>query len=313
MATVVVTGAAGGLGSNVVEAAVLAGHEVRAVVRRAGRTRFPDGVRVIEADAGDPVALARALDGAAALYHMVNVSFDADWMAATRRLLDVAIAACAASGARLVFPGNVWIYGRGRPGDRVPEDRVPSPCSTKGAARLAKERALEASGARFVIVRLPEFYGPHVATLTGPPLLRVSTGRTATWFGPGDAEVEFVYMPDAARALVTIGVADGVDGARFHVAGVEPTTPRRFFARAIEVAGGGSLRVVPAWVPRVASPFSAMARGFADILHLWEHPVLLDGSAVHARFPGLRATPYEEGLRETIAWLRANPGAKMYF
>jgi hypothetical protein len=56
-----------------------------------------------------------------------------------------------------------------------------------------------------------------------------------------------------------------------------------------------------------------MARAFTDILHLWEAPVLLDGTKLHARLPGLRSTPYEEGLATTIGWLRAHPNVRMYF
>jgi hypothetical protein len=54
-----------------------------------------------------------------------------------------------------------------------------------------------------------------------------------------------------------------------------------------------------------------MARAFADILHLWEAPVLLDGTKLRARLLGLRSTPYEKGLAVTIDWLRANPNVRM--
>jgi hypothetical protein len=56
-----------------------------------------------------------------------------------------------------------------------------------------------------------------------------------------------------------------------------------------------------------------MARTFADILHLWEAPVLLDGAKLRARLPDLRSTPYEEGLAATIDWLRAHPNVRMCF
>jgi hypothetical protein len=40
---------------------------------------------------------------------------------------------------------------------------------------------------------------------------------------------------------------------------------------------------------------------------------LLDGRTLRARFPGLRSTPYQEGLAATIGWLRAHPNVRMYF
>ncbi len=308
---ILVTGANGGLGRNVVEAAARRGHEVRALVRDARRAPALEGVEWVGADARDRDAVAKAAKGCGALFHLVNVNFGADWVAATAELLEVAIHACRASDARLVFPANVWIYGRGT-GALVAEDATPAPCSVKGAARLAKEKRIRASGVRFVMVRLPEFYGPHVQTLTGPPLLALSKRATATWFGPPDVDVELVFMPDGAAALVEAGVG-GADGDVFHLPGAAPTTPRRFFELARELAGGGGFRAVPAWVVRAAGLVSPKARGFADILHLWTDPILLDGAKLRARFPALVPTSYRDGLAATLAWLRQNPDAKMHY
>jgi nucleoside-diphosphate-sugar epimerase len=310
---ILVTGAAGSLGSNAVVAALARGIDVRMLVRDPARARIPDGAVPIVADARDPDALRQAAEGCDALLHLVNVTFAADWVKTTAALLDAALAACRATGARLVFPANVWVFGRGQPGRRVGETQSYAPCSEKGRARQHKEERIRASGVRHVMVRLPEFYGPHVQTLTGPPLHRIAHRRTATWFGRADAEAEFVYMPDAAEALVTIGLADGVDGELFHLPGAAPITPRQYFTLASELAGGGRLREVPAWLVRAAAPFSASARTFADILHLWTDPIVLDGTKVNARFPSLRPTPYREGLAVTLEWLRQNPDARMYY
>jgi len=313
MRRILVTGASGSLGSNMIAEAVQRGLEVRALVRDPARVHDADGIELVQGDALDSVALTRALEGRETLFHLVNVALGGTWVDTTARLLDSALVACRATGARLVFPGNVWIYGRGLPGDTISESRAPAPCSKLGRARLAKEERLRASGARFVVVRLPEFYGPHVQTLTGPPLKRIVAGRTGYWFGPPDVEVEFVFMPDAARVLLDLGLASDVDGQTFHLPGAAPTTPRAFFSQAIRLAGTGAFAALPGWTVRVAGVVSPMARTFADILHLWEAPVLLDGAKLRARLPDLRSTPYEEGLAATIDWLRAHPNVRMCF
>lgn len=68
------------------------------------------------------------------------------------------------------------------------------------------------------------------------------------------------------------------------------------------------MRALPAALVRAAGVAHPMARQFADILHLWEDPVLLDGAKIRRRF-----TPYAEGIEQTLAWLRANPDARMYY
>jgi nucleoside-diphosphate-sugar epimerase len=310
--TVLVTGAHGSLGANVVREAVARGLAVRALVRDPARARPREGLSIVQGDALDAEAVTRAAAGCDALFHLVNVSLEKGWIETTARLLEAAIAAARSTGARLVFPGNVWIFGRGKPGELVDEQRPASPCSAKGRARAAMEERLRSSGARFAVVRLPEFYGPHVQTLTGPPLRNLVRGGTAWWFGPADVAIELVFMPDAARALCDVGLAPDVDGEVFHLPGVEPTTPRAFFEEARRQAGRGRMRALPAALVRAAGVVHPMARALADILHLWEDPVLLDGAKIRKRLPGLRFTPYAQGIEETLAWLRANPDAKMY-
>jgi hypothetical protein len=70
---------------------------------------------------------------------------------------------------------------------------------------------------------------------------------------------------------------------------------------------------VPAFLARVAGVASPLAREFADVLHLWEAPILLDGAKLRSRFPDTRSTPYVDGIAQTLEWLRANPDATMYF
>lgn len=313
MRRILITGMTGGLGTNVVREAMLRGVGVRALVRNPDGVKAGHGVELMQGDALDAVRLTQALEGREALFHLVNVPFGAAWVQDTARLLEAAITACRNTGARLVFPGNVWIYGRGIAGDAVPETRAPSPCSNLGRARLAKEERLRNSGIRYAIVRLPEFYGPHVQTLTGPPLKKIVQGHTGRWFGRPDLAVEFVFMPDAARVLLDIGLSADVDGETFHLPGVAPTTPSAFFSQAVQLAGTGAFSAFPTWTVRAAGLVLPMARTFSDILHLWEDPVLLDGAKLHRRLPDFRSTSYRDGLTATIDWLRANPNARMYF
>jgi nucleoside-diphosphate-sugar epimerase len=313
MPTILVTGAGGGLGHNVVDAALARGLSVRALVRNPKKSHFGPGVEVVSGDALDSASVTRAAAGCDALFHMVNVGFNADWVGTTARLLDAALAACKQTGARLVFPANVWVFGKGTPGARVNELASFAPISTKGRARAEKEARIKSSGVRYTMLRLPEFYGPHVGTLTGPPLMRIAHRRKGTWLAPMDVDVEFVFMPDAAEALLTIGLADGMDGEVFHFPGASAITPRSFLELAVDVAKGGTVGRLPVPIVRLAGVFSKEAREFVDILHLWTDPILLDGGKLSKCFPQIRTTPYREGLAQTIAWLRENPNAPMHF
>jgi hypothetical protein len=122
-------------------------------------------------------------------------------------------------------------------------------------------------------------------------------------------------MPDAALALLEIGLARerDVDGEVFHLPGSAHTTARAFLAEARRQTGRGRVVVLPSALVRVGALAVPLAREFADILHLWEAPVLLDGAKLRARFRATRFTPYADGIAQTLAWLRENPGVRMYF
>ena len=104
-----VTGAAGFIGSEVVNQALAAGHRVSALSRRAGAVRLRPNLEVVLGDATDPIALARMLVGVDAVISCVGGTENlAALMAA---LLDAMNAApvrrlVAISGAGITVPGE---------------------------------------------------------------------------------------------------------------------------------------------------------------------------------------------------------------
>jgi nucleoside-diphosphate-sugar epimerase len=301
-----VLGAAGGLGRNVAEAAARAGHDVRAFVRQVRGEPLPGAMQVIEGDANRQEDVTRALRGVEVAYFCLNPRFSR-WLEDFPGLLATAVAAARETGARLVFPANVWVYGPGQPGRLVGETRAPTPSSGRGRLRAAMEQTLRDSGCRFCMVRLPEYYGPHVVTLTARVFRAALAGARTLWPGPLDVEVEFVFLPDAAQALIQVGSAEGTDGEVFHVPGI-PTTPREFIAAVYQAVGTQPRALaVPTFVLKLAGLVSATARAAADVAHLWTRPIRLDGSRYASRFGRVPQTPYAEGISRTLAWHRSVP------
>lgn len=307
---VLVTGALGGLGANVVAAAVEQGVRVRALVRRPRPGVFHRDVEVLEGDAADATVLENALHGCDALVHAVNTPFSPAWVETTGALLLAALRACQRTGARMVFPGNVWVFGRPPRGSTLAENTPHAPTSRMGAARARMEAQVRSSSAPWTVVRLPEFFGPHVTTLTGPPLRELSVGGTARWFGDAGIPIQLAYMPDAGRVLLEVGLSTALLNREVNFAPT-PTTARGFFHQAIRIAGGGRFQALPSWVVNVAGLVLPQARQFGDILHLWEDPVILrtDLGAVLPQ----RHTTLEEALHRTLVWLRENPHVRMHY
>jgi len=305
---VVILGAGGGLGRNVVDAAARAGHDVRAFGRQIRGEPLPPPARRLTGDATRQGDVTRALEGVDIAYFCLNPRF-ARWLDDFPPLLATSIAAARETGVRLVFPANVWVYGPGQPGMLVAESRAPSPTSQRGRLRAAMEQTLRDSGCRFCMVRLPEFYGPHVVTLTAHAFRAALRGARTLWPGPLDVEVEFVFMPDAAQALLQVGCADGVDGEVFHLPGI-PTTPRELIRAVYRGAGRPAKALaMPSLLLKLAGLVSATARGAADVAHLWTNPIRLDGTKYARRFGEAPRTPYADGIAQTLTWHRNVPDA----
>jgi len=298
---VAILGAGGGLGRNLVDAARAAGHEVRALVRDPRRAGLPAEIELVTGDAARADDVVRVMQGTSAAMFCVNPPISR-WLEAFPPLVTSAIEGARRTGSRLVFPANVWIFGRGKPGDVVAEDRAPAPTSRRGSMRAALEAQIRGAGIAHALVRLPEFYGPHVVTLT-PRIIRAALdGTRARWPGPLDLPIELVYMPDAARAMLAVA-ARGEDDV-VHVPGVR-TTARGFIEAAFR-AVGNPVRAsgTPRWLLALAGLFDPTIRSVADIAHLWTHPILLDGTRYTARYGAPPQTPLPDALAATIAWLR---------
>ena len=188
---------------------------------------------------------------------------------------------------------------------------MPSSNSTRGALRATLEATLASSGIRYAIVRLPEFYGPNVTNaLVGGPFHAAARSRPMLWLGELDVTVEYVFIRDAAAAVVDVALAKECDGETFHV-DAGPITPRAFWTQVLALAAAsGRPHALPLPALRLIALVNPEAKAFLDIRHLWTDPVLLDGSKYRLRFARPTPTPYTQGARETLDWFRQHGGRR---
>ncbi|MCB9522514.1 MAG: NAD-dependent epimerase/dehydratase family protein [Myxococcales bacterium] len=304
----VVLGAHGAVGSALVRALLARGTPVRAVVRDAGRP-LPEGVERVICDARDAAGLSAACVGAAVVHHAVNVPYP-EWDAVMLPVTRAAIRAAAAAGAVLTLPGNVYGYGP-LPPDGVADDHPLAATTRKGRLRNALEAELwaahQAGQVSVVVARMPDFYGPGVRHKGAAMLFdTLRAGKPAAWIGGPDLHHQFIYIDDAAQALIALAETPDTHGRAWHVAGPPALTVRAFVGLAAEAAGAPArIRVLPGWAVKALGLFSPMLREVGEMLYLWQAPQIVLQADFQARFPGFAFTPHAQGTAYTVAWWQA--------
>jgi nucleoside-diphosphate-sugar epimerase len=244
---VVVTGAAGLIGSHLCEAFAQAGWEVRALDRPGSDLDVARaaGAQAIEVELAHPegaLAAAEAARGAQLVAHAAFPGPEAreEALASVRG----AMAAALQAGAPLLLLSSCTVYGRPR---NLPceEGEVKLPVDAHGETRWAVEREAflwrRRRGLELVVLRPALTYGPRqrrgMAVALAAAALAARLGR-ALYVPRRGPVVHMVHAQDVARAAVLVGSeARRLDGRAFNVADDVPL-PLEELARAVLQAAG---------------------------------------------------------------------------
>ena len=329
-----ITGATGAIGSAIVRQLAAEGKEVRAFVRDVEKFHrlLPDvPAEVVTGDALNPADVQRAVAGADVVFHCVN--FPLTQYGRTLEAAQVLVEAALPHKLNVVFPGNTWVFGKPA---RLPitPDTPFNPPSTIARIKAQVDEILMGSGLPATVVHLPDFYGPNVVNPVMKPLFESAlAGKGITFPAPVDVPHQFIYVDDAARALIAVAGQEGCYGRRYTVGGIEPVTVRRFAEMIYQAARApraptrppqaptspneirkpvgthrsswvGKVRGMPLWLLRLLGLFSAEARAGAGMMHTFAWDVSMDGVAIQRDTGFVPQVGYADGIARTLAWFR---------
>lgn len=157
------------------------------------------------------------------------------------------------------------------------------------------------------VLRLPDFYGPDVAaSLIHGAANAAVNGGTADMVGPIDRAHEFVFVPDVGPVVVKLMDTPAAYGKIWNFAGVGTTTQHALIAEMERQVGRKiKLRVAGKAMLRLIGLFKPFVREMVEMHYLLTDPLIMDDTALQGLIGPIRKTPYPEGLRQTLAALRA--------
>jgi len=289
---VLVTGATGFVGSNLVPALLDAGHDVVAMTRDAGRYEPPEGVEVVEGDLLEPETLAGDFDGGDAAYYLVHsLQTGGDFEERDREAATNFSAAASAAGVERVL----YLGGLGETGDDLsPHLRSRQEVETllaRGSYDLTTLRAAIIVGAGSVSFQMVRQLVTKLPVMIAPKWVY-------TYCQP-------IAISDVVSYLVGVLDAPETAGGTYEIGGPEVLTYKEMLVRTGEAMGKRRLIVpVPVLSPRLSSYWVDLV---TDIPRSISHPLILglknpvivtdDSIEQHVR---VDRTPFQEAVERAL-------------
>ena len=311
-----VTGASGFFGSEIVRLVRVGDWELRALVRNPNK-HLP-GFEIFVGDLSDRTTLRKACEGVTAVVHAAGLAhvfgraakeshrFNETNETGTANLVDAALDA---GVSNIVLVSSVSVYG-GYPGTQCDES---VPCNPKGPYAISKRRAelkaierMSNRRASLAILRFATLYGEGDRGNVAKLIRALDQGRFV-WPGTGQNQKSLIYKEDAAHACIRV-LDQPVSGTEVFNVSARPSTMREIVASICEALGRP--------VPRARIPLSilnaagAVSRAIGDPgsfsgrFEKFIHDDVYSGAKFDAAFNFHPAVSLSEGIRREVDSLR---------
>ena len=309
MATHLITGGAGFIGSHIAAALVGQGNQVRVLDNLSTGSRnnlahLYDGVELLEADLTDADAVAAAVQGVDCVFHqaaLASVPRSVEEPLATHAAcvtgtLQLLSAAQKSGVRRVIYAASSSAYGDQVHGAKRETD-LPAPLSPYAAAKLAGEHYCHAFfktyGLETVVIRYFNVFGPRqdpaseysaVIPLFVTAMLR---GKAPHVHGDGTQSRDFTYIDNVVHGNLLASQAKEVAGKTFNIATGKQITLLDLIEAINDVLGSS---ITPTFGPPRAG----------DV-----HESLADISSARNCLDYEPTVSFEEGLRRSIDYYRS--------
>lgn len=302
----------GAIGRAVAEELTERGKTVRMVNRSGKMAEAPAGVQVVAANLYDPANVREVTAGAQVVYQCAQPNYN-EWPEKFPPLQDAIIEGLTGSGAKLVIVENLYMYGAMN-GAPLNEDMPHRAHTRKGKTRSKmSEAALAAHAAgkvRVALARGSDFFGPWglPSTMGERVFYPLLAGKSAQATGRLDLPHTHTYTRDFGRALVILGERDEADGQVWHVPNDMPEITQgeliRMFAKEADVEP--KMSGMSKFMMWIGGLFVPEARETVEMMYEFDQPFIVDSSKFEKTF-GMKATPMQEAIKETVAWYKSHP------
>lgn len=312
---VLVTGSGGFIGSHVVEALLIRGHQVKAFLHYDGQSshgflkELGDGFEPFWGDLTDEGSVDSAADGCEGIIHMgamisVAHSFDAPRATINANVigtLNVLEAAIRTKAHRVIVTSSSEVYGSADPLP-IKETHPMKPQSPYAASKIAADAIAESYyrsyGMPVTILRPFNTYGPRQSDRAViPNVIKQALWGDKIQIGTLSTLRDFVYVEDTAQGFVKALDApfDQVVGQTIHLGTGNSYSVADVITKVLNILQ----RDIP-----IESVEYRKRPNMAEVTHL-----LADPTVATQKLDWSSAVSFDEGLKRTIDYIRQHPEA----
>lgn len=283
--------------------ALLARGDAVRVAQRNRPADLPAQAEFVVCDVLDAASVRHAIDGAGQVVMAVAFPYDAKvWRASWPTAMTNLVEACAATGARLVLLDNLYQLG-----PQSEPRREDMPLTTGGGkpgvlADMTRIWQAATGRARVAALRCTDFYGPGVTNshLGATGFGALARGKLALVIPSPNLPHDFAYVPDIARAIVTLlDAPDDAFGQVWNMPCAPTRTPHEILRLGAEaIHAKPKIMGVPLWMLRAVGLVKPFMREVAEVGFTMDRPYQVDATKFTRRFWS-DVTPFEVGAPAT--------------
>lgn len=259
-------------------------------------------VSILDRSTGDLDAAAQGMD---VIVNGWNPPYP-DWGAAVPKLTQAVIKAAKSSGATVLLPGNVYVFGEtAQPClDEHAPHRAQNPL---GKIRIEMEAAYRAAQIPVILIRAGDFLDTEASGNWFDKVIArpVCKGRLS-YPGPVDVPHAWAFLPDLARAAVALCDMRAALPVFADIPFPGYTLTGQELADLCTLAMDQPVKATQmTWLPiQLARPFWPVSKHLLEMKYLWQKPHHLDASKFNSLLPNFVQTDQAEAICMALAPLR---------
>lgn len=311
--THLILGFTGGIGHAVAQALTKRNIPIKVLGRNRDKiSKYAQDIKaieIIEGNANNPEDLDKAFENIKYVYYCINVPYQY-WEKQALPLLKNCVDACIKHKVKLIFPGNVYVYGHAQY-NPLDEKHPHAAHTKKGQIRMEMEEMLalakKNNGLEYTIIRMPDFYGPYVINGFSEQLyINAIKGKSLQWIGDLDTEVELIYIEDGGEAMVNAALSEKSNGEIYNIPGGGITSARKYLTEISDQAGKNSTpgTINSTLLFKTIGLFNPVVKEVIEMLYLKREKLILSGSKYSSEVGPVPETEYKTGIENTLKWVK---------